>query len=132
MAWFTNIGNNNNINNSVIMSSGSGKTIINGVEYDLPPGASICTKNGKVYINNVEVAGKHVEQCAEIKIEIHGDVNSANVSNSLTINGNINDADAGNSITVHGDIKGNADAGNNIMANKIYGKCDAGNNIMHG
>lgn len=132
MAWFSNIGNNNNINNSVIMSSGNGKTIINGVEYDLPPGASICTKNGKVYINGEEITGKHMEKTPEIKIEIHGDVKDTNVGNSLTVYGNITDADAGNSITVNGDIIGNADAGNNIMAKTIHGKCDAGNNIMNG
>lgn len=132
MAWFTNIGNNNNINNSVIMSSGSGKTIINGVEYDLPPGASICTKNGKVYINNVEVSGKHVEQCAEINIRIEGNVETANIGNSLDVTGNVGKASAGTSVKVYGDVKGNVTAGTSIKAEKIYGNAIAGTSMKIG
>lgn len=134
MNWFSNFQKNsfnmNNVQNSVIMSGRNGKTIINGVEYDLPPNASISTINGKVYINGEEVTGKHVEKTAEIKIEIHGDVEKADVGCDLRVTGNVSNANAGQDIKVfHGDIKGNATAGMDIKAQAIHGNATAGMGI---
>lgn len=134
MAWFSNFQKNsfniNNVQNSVIMSGRNGKTIINGVEYDLPPNASISTRNGKVYINDEEVTGKHVEKTAEIKIEIYGNVDKADVSNCLTVRGNVYTANAGTSVSVYGDIQGNVNAGTSIRANNIEGSAMAGTGIQ--
>lgn len=133
MDWFSNFNTGlvNNIQNSIIMSGRNGKTIINGVEYDLPPNASISTINGKVYINGEEVTGKHVEKTAEIKIEIHGDVEKADVGCDLRVTGNVGNANAGQDIKIfHGDIKGNATAGMDIKAQTIYGNTTAGMDII--
>ena len=129
MAWFSR-NNSMNISNSVIMS-GRGKTIINGVEYDVPTGANISVINNKVYIDNKEITNnKELSTAPKIKIEIHGDVRVANVHNNLIVNGDVTTADVGNNLTVSGNIKGDADAGNNIIASKIYGNVDAGNNVI--
>ena len=116
----------NFINNSVIMS-GRGKTIINGVEYDVPSGASISVTNGRVYINGQEV-NKDNNAVKEINITIIGNVEKAKVGNNLTVEGNIQNAEAGNNI-IADKIMGNASAGNNIKTEEIHGNAKAGNNI---
>lgn len=137
MSWFSNIGKSfksdgfyTNVQNSVIMSGRNGKAVINGIEYDMPPNSSISTVNGKVYINGEEVTGKHIEKTAEIKIEIHGNVDKADIGNSLTVRGNVYTANAGTSISVYGDIQGNANAGTSIRANNIEGSAIAGTGIQ--
>ena len=117
----------NFINNSVIMS-GRGKTIINGVEYDVSSGASISVTNGRVYINGQEVNKDNNNAVKEINITIIGNVEKAKVGNNLTVEGNIQNAEAGNNI-IADKIMGNASAGNNISTEEIHGNAKAGNNI---
>lgn len=141
MGWFQNgkdnyinLGNvgsfsrNSAVNN--ITMNGNSKANINGVEYDLPPNANISTKHGKVYINGKEVTGENINNAPEIKIEIYGNVDKADVENSLTVRGNVYTADAGTSISVYGDIQGNANAGTSIRANNIQGPAIAGTGIQ--
>lgn len=122
------IFNRMNVNNSVIMS-GNGKTIVNGVEYDVPSGASVSINNGKVYINGQEITPDNKEAVKEINITIIGNIEKAEIANNLTVEGNIQFANAGNNLVVKGDITGNANASNNINANNIHGNAMAGNNI---
>lgn len=141
MNWFQSVKDNyinlgnvgsfggNSVANNITMS-GNGKANINGVEYDLPPNASISTKNGKVYINGKEVTGENIKNVSEIKIEIHGNVEKADIGNSLTVRGNVYTANAGTSISVYGDIQGNANAGTSIRANNIEGPAMAGTGIQ--
>lgn len=115
-------------NSSSVIMSGSGKTIINGVVYDTPKGASISVNNGRVIINGKDVTNEHSD-AKEINITIQGDVAKAKVDNNLIINGNVVNAEAGNNIAVEGNIEGRCSAGNNIKADIINGNCSAGNNI---
>lgn len=137
MNWFSNIGKSfksdgfyANVQNSVVMSGNNGKAIINGIEYDVPPNASISTKNGKVFINGEEVTGEHIEKAKEVRIEIYGNVEKAEIGCDLKVTGNIENANAGCDIRVlHGDIKGNANAGMDIKAHTIHGSANAGMDI---
>lgn len=67
MNWFSNfqkMSNNMNNENCVVMS-GSGRTVINGVEYNVSAGASISTRNGKVYINGEKINNKEIVNAAD-------------------------------------------------------------------
>lgn len=116
-----------NVSNSIIMHD-SGKTIINGISYDVPRGASITVNNGKVIINGKDVSNDFAD-AKEINITIQGYVESIEANNNILIEGNVGVAKSGNNLSVSGDILGSASAGNNIKANDIHGSANAGNNI---
>ncbi len=121
-----------------------GKTTINGVEYVIPPGASLSVINGVVRINGQEVTT--YTQPATLIINVTGDVGSIEAAGAVNVTGRSGDIRADGSVTVGGesgsvnaggsinagDVSGNANAGGSIRCGKVGGNVSAGGSVRHG
>lgn len=130
-----NVGRNNSIVNSSIIS-GNGTCIVNGKKIDVPSNANVSIINNKVFVNGKEYkdeeVSKSIEDCKEIKIEIHGNVEKLDIEGcEVTVNGDVDTVEAGNQceVKITGDIKHNLDCGNQCTINtkSVIGDVDCGN-----
>lgn len=110
------------------------RTTINGVEINVPSGASICIINNKVYINGEEYKGEDLKEKEIVNVIINGEVGDISCSNSVEVHGNVlGDIEAGNSVRVEGDAKGNIDCGNSVRIEGSHtGTIDAGGSVKIG
>lgn len=99
---------------SNMMISGR-KTVVNGVEIDVPNGSSISVINGDVYIDNKKYTEGVLEDGKVVHITINGDVGNLKADCEVTVQGNVNGrVDSGMSVDVYGDVNGNVSSGMSI------------------
>lgn len=111
-------GNKKNFNSITI----NGKTIHCS-------GSNIVINNGKVIVDGKVVQG---DMNGDIRVEIHGDVESIKCGGSVTVRGNAANIDCGGGCEVCGDVHGNVDAGSHINCGNVAGNVDAGNYVNCG
>lgn len=129
-----------------MVNDNMGKMTVNGVEFSVPPGASVSIVNGQVLINGVEAA--NYPQPATVRVIITGDVNVLRSAGAVEVTGNVGayvkangsvevkgsvkgTVDAGGSVTC-GDVGGDVDAGGSVRCGKVAGSVDAGGSVRHG
>ena len=121
-----------------------GKMNVNGVTYDVPPGASVSVVNGVVTINGQPATT--YPQPANLIINITGDVGQIEAAGSVNVSGNSGNVRADGSVTVKGstsyimaggsiecgDVSGDASAGGSVRCGKVGGGVRAGGSVRHG
>jgi len=106
------------------------KVKINGVEIEVPDGASISIVNG-----DVRIGGKTVGSAKDnyLAIDITGNVMDVTVDQGdVSVAGTVRDVNAGGSVVVHGDVAGGIDAGGSVTCETVHGDVDCGGSVACG
>ena len=107
------------------------KTMINGIEIDVPKNASISVRNNKVYINGKLYEDEKIKGKEIIKIVINGDVGSVKSDVDIECRNVNGDVDCGRDCDINGDVGGSVIAGRDIDCDKIGGNAKAGRDICY-
>lgn len=108
-----------------------GKMNVNGVEFDIPPGASVSIINGQVLVNGVQATT--YPQPANVVVNITGDVNVLHSAGSTNVTGNVGAyVKANGSVEVGGSVKGTVDAGGSVNCGDVGQDVDAGGSVHCG
>lgn len=112
--------------NSIIQSGN--KTVVNGIEINVPRGANISIINGEVFVNGQPYQGDELKGCKAVNIIINGDVGNIDCGGSVTANNVHGDVDCGGSCNC-GNVSGSVDAGGSVNCGTVGGNVDAGGSI---
>lgn len=110
-----------------VIQSGN-KTIVNGVEINVPKGANISIIGGQVYVNGKPYQGNELKDCKAVNIIINGDVGDVDCGGSVTCHDVHGSVDCGGSCTC-GNVDGSVDAGGSVTCGDVQGDIDAGGSV---
>lgn len=107
------------------------KTVINGIEINVPKGSNISIVGNKIYVDGKPYINDKLVDKEIVQIIINGDVGNIECDVDIdcnNVNGNIK---CGRDIDIRGDVTGDVSAGRDIDCKKINGNARAGRDISY-
>jgi len=110
------------------------RAVVNGVSYNLPPGAAISIMNNTVYVNGQKFDpdpgnGLNGFLTGIIELHVYGDLNSLKTDGSVIVNGNVLGSINSGGSCVCGNVGGNVSAGGSIKGSSLGGNASAGGSV---